>query len=62
MSFGIYYIRNLKEESIVKNTKNKVIESLIDGADMALYKSKEEGRNQAHVYSDDGFIEKVEYK
>lgn len=61
MSFGVYYIKNLKNENIARDTKKLIIE-LISGADLALYKSKESGRNQTHVYSDAGFIEKLEYK
>lgn len=62
MSFGIYHINNLKNEGLKINTKEELITQLIAGADMALYKSKDGGRNQTHVYSDAGFIEKCDYK
>jgi len=62
MSFGIYHINNLKKERLSGNTKEEVTTEIISGADMALYKSKDGGRNQTHVYSDAGFIEKIEYK
>ena len=42
--------------------KDELIIELINCADMALYKSKDNGRNQTHVYSDAGFIEKCDYK
>lgn len=62
MSFGVYHIDNLGNENIPKDTQQKLITELINGADMALYESKNSGRNQAHVYSDSGFIEKIDYK
>ena len=62
MSFGVYHIDNLGNENIPKDTQQKLITELINGADMALYESKNSGRNQAHVYSDAGFIEKIDYK
>lgn len=61
MSFGIYHINDLKNELPFEN-KTELITTLIKGADIALYKSKEAGRNQTHVYSNNGFIEKIEYK
>ena len=39
-----------------------IISELISCADIALYKSKQGGRNLTHIYSDDGTIKKVEYK
>ena len=62
MSFGVYHIDNLDKENIPKDTKQKLITELINGADMALYESKNSGRNQTHIYSDAGFIEKIDYK
>lgn len=59
MSFGVYHINNIKNKNF---TKTDMISELINGADIALYKSKQGGRNLTHIYSDEGFIKKVDYK
>lgn len=61
MSFGIYYINDLESENISKEPQ-KMISELINRADIALYKSKQSGRNQTHIYKDTDSIEKVDYK
>lgn len=60
MSFGVYHINDLEKEIISKEPK-KMISELINGADIALYKSKESGRNQTHIYIAENFIEKIDY-
>lgn len=61
MSFGVYHINKFETISNLTD-KQKLITELINKADIALYESKKAGRNQTHVYSIEGSINKVDYK
>ena len=59
MSFGIYYINEFNDSNIIDK---KAISDLIKYADIALYESKNNGRNQTHAYTNSGILEKINYK
>lgn len=59
MSFGIYHSNALKEKKATENSIDNVLSELIHNADMALYTSKNSGRNQTHVFYDNGTIHKI---
>ncbi len=61
MSFGVYYVNNFDKEEADKFSKQKIISEIINLADMALYESKNTGRNKTHVYYENGIIEEVSY-
>lgn len=61
MSFGIYYIKNLNNEDIVSLPEKERLREIINAADMALYESKNTGRNKSHAYYENGIIEEINY-
>lgn len=61
MSFGIYYVDNFDENEIATLPEQKIISEIINLADMALYESKNTGRNKTHVYYENGIIEEISY-
>ena len=61
MSFGIYYVDNFDKNEIINLPEQKIISEIINLADMALYESKNAGRNKTHAYYENGIIEEISY-
>lgn len=59
MSFGMYHTNVLQEKQITEQDINAILSELIYNADTALYASKNSGRDQTHIFCDNGTVQKV---